>query len=63
MRPPSGPKGKRIQHPTARWVFHDFVGIHVLSIPGQGLIMLHLTDEHQHLLLARIAAFATPRPG
>jgi transposase len=43
-------KGKRIQHPTARWVFHYFVGIHVLSIPGQELIMLNLTDEHQHLL-------------
>ena len=43
-------KGKRIQHPTARWVFHYFVGIHVLFIPGQGLMILHLTDEHQHLL-------------
>jgi transposase len=43
-------KGKRIQHPTARWVFHYFVGIHVLFIPGQGLMILNLTDEHQHLL-------------
>jgi transposase len=43
-------KGKRIQPPTARWVFHYFVGIHVLSIPGQGLMILHWTDEHQHLL-------------
>jgi transposase len=43
-------KGKRMQHPTARWVFHSFVGMHVLSIPGQGLMILHLTDEHQHLL-------------
>jgi transposase len=43
-------KGKRIQNPTARWVFHYFVGIHVLYIPGQGLIILNLTDEHQHLL-------------
>jgi hypothetical protein len=43
-------KGKRTQHPTARWVFHYFVGIHVLSIPGQGLMILNLTDEHQHLL-------------
>jgi transposase len=23
-------KGKRMQNPTARWVFHYFVGIHVL---------------------------------
>jgi transposase len=43
-------KGKRIQHPTARWVFPYFVGMHVLYIPGQGLMMLNLTDEHQHLL-------------
>lgn len=43
-------KGKRIQNPTARWVFHYFVGIHVLHIPGQGLMILNLTDEHQHLL-------------
>jgi transposase len=43
-------KGKRIQHPTARWVFHYFVGMHVLFIPGQGLRVLNRTDEHQHLL-------------
>ena len=43
-------KGKRIQHPTARWVFHYFVGMHVLFIPGQGLMILNLTDEHWHLL-------------
>jgi transposase len=43
-------KGKRIQNPPARWVFHYFVGMHVLFIPGQGLMVLTLTDEHQHLL-------------
>jgi transposase len=43
-------KGKRIQNPTARWVFHYFVGIHVLYIPGQGLMILNLTDEHWPLL-------------
>jgi len=43
-------KGKHIQTPTARWVFHYFVGIHVLYIPGQGLMILNLTNEHQHLL-------------
>ena len=43
-------KGQRSQTPTARWVFHYFVGIHVLFIPGQGLMVLNLTDEHQHLL-------------
>jgi hypothetical protein len=39
-----------MQNPTARWVFHSFVGIPVLYIPGQGRMMLHLTDEHWHLL-------------
>ena len=43
-------KGKRIQNPTARWVFHYFVGIHVLFIPGQAYIVLNLTEEHLHLL-------------
>jgi transposase len=43
-------KGKPIQHPTARWVFHYFVGIHVLLIPGQWPLVLNLTEEHQHLL-------------
>ena len=43
-------KGQRIQHPTARWVFHAFVGIHVLRIPGQPSIVLNLTEEHLHLL-------------
>jgi transposase len=43
-------KGKRIQNPTARWVFHYFVGIPVLYIPDQGLMVLNLTDEHWHLL-------------
>ena len=43
-------KGKPTQTPTTRWVFHYFVGIHVLFIPQQGLIVLNLTEEHQHLL-------------
>jgi transposase len=43
-------KGKRIQHPTARWVFHYFVGIHLLCQAGQWPMVLHLTEEHQHLL-------------
>jgi hypothetical protein len=43
-------KGRRIPNPTTRRVFHYFVGIHVLSIPGQGLMILNLTDAHQHLL-------------
>ena len=31
-RPSTSQKGRRIQNPTARWVFHYFVGIHVLYI-------------------------------
>ena len=43
-------QGKRIQHPTARWVLHYFVGIHLLCQAGQWPIVLNLTAEHQHLL-------------
>lgn len=43
-------KGKRLQPPTARGVLHSCVGMHGLDIPGQGRIMLTLTDAHQHLL-------------
>jgi hypothetical protein len=44
-------KGQPVQNPTARWVFHSFVGIHVLRIPGQwDSIVVHLTEEHQALL-------------
>lgn len=43
-------KGKRIQTPTARWVFHYFVGIHVLFIPGQPYTVINLTEEHLNLL-------------
>src|SRR5207245_6216127 len=51
-------KGKRIQHPTARWVFHYVGGIHVLYIPGQGLIMLNQTNELTHLLLLMVTRYA-----
>jgi transposase len=43
-------KGKRIRNPTARWVLHYFVGIHLLCQPGQWPIVLNLTEEHRHLL-------------
>jgi transposase len=42
--------GKRVQNPTARWVFHYFVGIHLLIVPGQWPIVLNRTDEHRNLL-------------
>jgi hypothetical protein len=43
-------KGQRIQQPTARWVFHDVVGIHLRCQAGQWPMVLHLTEEHQHVL-------------
>jgi hypothetical protein len=44
-------QGQPVQNPTARWVFHDFVGIHVLRIPGPwDSIVLNRTAVHQRLL-------------
>ena len=43
-------KGKPIQNPTARWVFHSLVGIHLLISPGQWPVVLNLTEDHQRLL-------------
>ena len=43
-------QGQRIQHPTARWVFHDCGGMQVLRIPGQPDIVLNLTEEPLPLL-------------
>jgi hypothetical protein len=43
--------GKPTQTPTARWVFHYLVGIHVLRIPGQwDYLVVNLTEAHQSLL-------------
>lgn len=42
--------GKRIDNPTARWVFHYFVGIHLLYPVGQWPLVLNLTEEHCNLL-------------
>jgi transposase len=43
-------KGQPTQKPTARWVFHYFVGIHLLSVSGQWPLVLNLTEEHRNLL-------------
>jgi transposase len=43
-------KGKPGQNPTARWIFHSFVGIHLLSVSGQWPLVLNLTEEHSNLL-------------
>jgi transposase len=43
-------KGQRVQNPTARWVFHYFMGIHLLVAPGHWPVVLNLTEEHINLL-------------
>jgi transposase len=45
-------KGQPTPHPTARWVFHYFVGIHLLLLPDlmQWPLVLNLNDEHRKLL-------------
>lgn len=39
-------KGKPTQNPTARWVFHLFVGVHVLYQGTQRISVLNLREEH-----------------
>ena len=43
-------QGKRMQNPTARWVLHSFVGIHLLSVSGQWPLVFNRTEEHCNLL-------------
>jgi transposase len=43
-------KGKPVQHPTARWIFQSFVGIHLLIIQGSEQLVLNLNAYHQQLL-------------
>ena len=43
-------KGKRIHNPTARWVFHYFVGIHLLYRGREYPLVLNLTADHENLL-------------
>ena len=43
-------KGRRVQNPTARWVFHYFVGIHVLLGVAKEPLVLNLHEEHQLVL-------------
>jgi transposase len=50
-------KGRPIQHPTARWVFHFFVGIHVLLGVGEHPVVVNLNDQHQLLLKLLGAAY------
>ncbi len=43
-------KGRPTQSPTTRWVFHYFVGIHLLSLPTGQQLILNLKDTHRSLL-------------
>ena len=43
-------KGKPVPNPTARWVFHFFSGIHLLTIKGVQQIVLNLNEHHLRLL-------------
>jgi len=43
-------KGKPTRKPTARWVFHCFIGIHLLTINETQKLILNLNDIHKKLL-------------
>jgi hypothetical protein len=43
-------QGPPVQTPTARWVFQDFVGIHLLRMRGEAACGLTLNDQPRHLL-------------
>ena len=43
-------KGRPTQHPTARWVFYVFVGIHVLRGASDKPLIVNLQEHHLRLL-------------
>lgn len=43
-------KGKLTKKPTARWVFHCFLGIHLLTVNKEQQIVLNLNQIHKKLL-------------
>jgi transposase len=43
-------KGNPTQTPTTRWIFHYFVGIHLLRLPSGKQLVLNLNDAHRTLL-------------
>ena len=43
-------KGHPTDHPTARWVFQFFTGIHLLVIQSVHEVILNLKEAHQTLL-------------
>ena len=52
-------KGRPTQGPTARWVFHVFVGIHVLLGVADKLLILNLQEHHQSILKVMGTAYET----
>lgn len=43
-------KGKPTATPTARWIFHCFLGIHLLKLPGDNELVLNLKEVHKTIL-------------
>lgn len=43
-------KGKPTANPTARWIFHCFVGIHLLKLPDGKEVVLNLQEVHKTIL-------------
>lgn len=50
-------KGQPVQTPTMRWIFHYFVGIHVLLGAGAAPLVLNLNAQHQLVLRLLGAAY------
>jgi transposase len=50
-------KGQPVQTPTMRWIFHYFVGIHVLLGAGADPLVLHLNAQHPLVLRLLGAAY------
>jgi transposase len=43
-------RGRPTQSPTTRWIFHYFLGIHLLTSPSGQHLVLNLTETHRALL-------------
>lgn len=56
----SDQKGKPTQHPTARWIFELFIGIHLLNIGEKQSLVLNLKPDHTTIInLLNYADFYT----
>jgi transposase len=56
-------KGKPTARPTARWIFHCFVGIHLLKLPDGKEAVLNLTEAHRTILNLFPPAYLNPYSG